>query len=140
MAAAPGTRPALEQAEANMTGLVACLQPTRGQILTVTEFIWNTPDAYRSLWTFLSKHDLVGTVEVGGMCSDDPAPRLFAEPRFLRPRVVEGSWWRIVDVAGALSKGRRYSAAARGASLTLEVTDDDQLCPWNTGTVSLARC
>ena len=44
----------------------------------------------------------------------------------------EGSWWRIVDVKGALEH-RSYNVPA-GATLTLAVADDERLAPWNSGT------
>jgi predicted acetyltransferase len=105
--------------------------PTRGQKLTVHELIWTDLDAYKSIWSFLSRHDLVGEVVVMSVPPDDPAPLVFLEPRMLRTSVQEGSWWRIVDVKGAL-ESRSYSAAL-GSELILSVTDDDRLAPWNTG-------
>ena len=54
----------------------------------------------------------------------------------------EGSWWRIVDVVGAL-EARQYAhdepAETRGRlSLTMRVEDDERLAPWNTGTWTLS--
>ena len=64
--------------------------------------------------------------------ADDPAPALFLEPRLLRAEVeAEGTWWRIVDVKGAL-EARGYSIAL-GDTLTLAVEDNERLAPWNTG-------
>ena len=33
--------------------------PTRGQVLTIGELVWVDVDAYRSLWSFIARHDLV---------------------------------------------------------------------------------
>ena len=57
-------------------------------------------------------------------------------------QVSEGSWWRIVDVVGAL-EAREYAfdelAETRGRlSLTMRVEDDERLAPWNTGTWTLS--
>ena len=68
---------------------------------------------------------------------DDPAPTIFLEPRLLRTQVEpEGTWWRIVDVKGAL-EARSYSTAL-GDTLTLTVEDDEVLAPWNIGDLSSA--
>lgn len=83
--------------------------PTRNQTLMCRELIYTDMDAYRSLWTFMAtKHDLVGNIAVAKVPADDPAPTVFLEPRLLRTKVeAEGSWWRIVDVKGAL-EARSY--------------------------------
>ena len=109
--------------------------PTRFQRIAVREIIYSTLDAYRSFWSFLKTHDLVGEVKMRSLPSDDPAPNIFLEPRLLRPTVSEGSWWRIVDVVGAL-EGRSYRTEL-GDSLVLEVKDDERLAPWNTGSWTL---
>ena len=119
--------------------LTACLalcrsdHPTRNQMLMCSELIYTDMDAYRSLWTFLAtKHDLVGNITIAKVPGDDPAPTVFLEPRLLRTKVeAEGTWWRIVDVKGAL-EARSYSTAL-GDTLTLAVEDDERLAPWNIG-------
>ena len=98
--------------------------PTRGQLLTVLEFVWQNIDAYRSIWSFLASHDLVGEVRVTRVPTDDPAPQIFAEPRLLRPVDTEGSWWRVVDARAALA-GRSYPHATAGSSITRECS----ICP-----------
>ena len=107
--------------------------PTRNQMLMCSELIYTDMDAYRSLWTFLAtKHDLVGNITIAKVPQDDPAPTVFLEPRLLRAKVeAEGTWWRIVDVKGAL-EARSYSTAL-GDTLTLAVEDDERLAPWNIG-------
>ena len=101
---------------------------SRGQEIVVRDAAWLSADAYRSLWTFFKRHDLVGRVRWQGAPLDDPAPELFLEPRLLHTRDEEGIWLRVMDVAAAL--------AARGWSAdgvaTLTVLPDP-LTPWNDG-------
>ena len=105
--------------------------------IVVDEFCWLDTDAYRSIWTFLAKHDLVGHVAVGNLPVDDPAPAIFQEPRLLKMRDVEGTWWRIVDLVKAL-EGRTYRPPLPlQSTLTLSVSDDERLAPWNIGTFIL---
>ena len=101
---------------------------TRNQEIVVRDLAWLDADAYRSLWSWLARHDLVGRVHWARAPVDDPAGELFVEPRLLHAELRDGIWLRIVDVAAALS-GRGYSG--RG-SLTLQIQDDD-LAPWNAG-------
>ena len=114
---------------------------TRFQKLVVYELIWADLDAYRSLWSFLGKHDLVGELYWWNVPGDDPAQHIMLEPRLLHTQVSEGSWWRIVDVAPAL-EAREYAFGEpveirQQLSLTLQVEDDARLAPWNTGTFHL---
>jgi predicted acetyltransferase len=111
--------------------------PTRNQMLMSHELIYTDLNAYRSLWTFLStKHDLVGNITIAKVPGDDPAPTVFLEPRLLRTKVeAEGTWWRIVDVKGAL-EARSYTTAL-GDTLKLAVEDDERLAPWNIGELTL---
>ena len=102
--------------------------PTRAQELTVKDFIWLDSEAYRSLWSWLACHDLVGRIAWPRAPVDDPAPELFMEPRLLNRQSRDGLWLRIVDAPVALA-GRGYHVAD---SITLEVTPDD-LTPWNAG-------
>ena len=102
--------------------------PARGQELVVRDLAWLTVDAYRSLWTFIARHDLVGRVRWNDAPLDDPAPELFMEPRLLRTEDREGAWYRIVDASRALA-GRRYDVES---TLTIGLTDDP-LTPWNDG-------
>eukprot|EP01043_Picozoa_sp_COSAG02_P056535 COSAG02_NODE_6715_length_3404_cov_6.886233_3_plen_511_part_00 len=118
--------------------------PTRSQKINVSQIIWADTDAYRSMLSFLARHDLVGDVTVRRLPSDDPTPTLLLEPRLLRTKVHEGSWWRIVDVVGALQSRRydSYSSLLKQSPgladiLCLEVSDDERLAPWNIGTFLL---
>jgi predicted acetyltransferase len=119
--------------------------PTRDQKINVAQLVWADTDAYRSMLSFFARHDLVGEINLMELPSDDPAPTLLLEPRLLRTKVHEGSWWRIVDVIGAL-ESRRYDsyssllspqAAGVADTLTLAVSDDERLAPWNIGTFQL---
>ena len=105
------------------------VHPTRSQELKVRDFVWTTPDAYRSLWRFLASHDLVGAVDWGTAPMDDPARELFAEPRLLNAKDNEGCWFRIVDFGKAM-EGRGYLHAG---SIRIAMMDDE-LAPWNNGT------
>ena len=106
--------------------------PARRQDIEIRDLAWLSQDAYRSLWSFIKRHDLVGRVRWATAPSDDPAPALFVEPRLLNPKDREGEWLRIVDVSAALA-GRGYDTAG-------EVTiglGEDSLAPWNQGTFKL---
>ena len=54
---------------------------TRGQVMRVHELVWLDINAYRSIWSYIAKHDLVGEVNVMAVPEDDPAPLIFQEPR-----------------------------------------------------------
>ena len=55
---------------------------TRFQQLTISEMIGLDADAYRSLWSYIARHDLVGRVKHIAAPIDDPATELFLEERF----------------------------------------------------------
>ena len=102
--------------------------PARGQELVVRELVWLDQNAYRSLWSFIASHDLVGRVSWGSAPADDPAFEFFQDPRLLHAEDHEGAWYRIVDVPAALA-GRGYDVAAEIA-IGIE---NDPLTPWNNG-------
>jgi predicted acetyltransferase len=103
--------------------------PGPAQVMTVKDFIALDMDAYRGLWEFIRRHDLVGTVEMRGVVGeDDPAPELLLEPRMLRRSTYDGIWMRVVDVQKAVPQ-RPYGD--RG-ELTFAI-DGDDMCPWNNG-------
>ena len=106
--------------------------PARSQELIVRDLAWLSPSAYRSLWMFFKRHDLVGRVRWNNAPSDDPAIEYFLEPRLLDARDGEGFWLRLVDVAAAL-RGRGWTTDGE-ISLTVR---DDSLAPWNTGNYRL---
>lgn len=105
----------------------------RSQELVIRDLAWLSLDAYRSLWSWIGRHDLVGRVRWDRAPLDDPAAELFAEPRMLHTRDDEGLWFRIVDAEAALAQ-RGYCG---NGEVTIEVVDDD-LAPWNIGTFSVS--
>ncbi len=103
-------------------------EPGPGHRLTVQDFAWLDLDAYRALWEYLRRHDLVGVVDMQKVAPDDPAPALLLEPRMLNRHTSDGIWMRVTDAERALSQ-RPY--AARG-EITLAVAGDG-ICDWNNG-------
>ena len=122
-------------ANANANGYIAytlrhskVAHGSRPQGIEIRDFVWNSPDAYRSLWEWLRRHDLVGRIRYGSAPMDDPAPLLFTEPRLLHTTDREGLWMRVVDVPAALS--------SRAYIYEDEITiglPEDSLTPWNKG-------
>ncbi len=106
--------------------------PTRAQELLVKDFIWLNADAYRSLWSWLARHDLVGRITWMRAPVDDPAPELLVEPRLLNAQSRDGLWLRIVDAPAALAQ-RGYQTTD---AITLDIAKDD-LTPWNAGRIKL---
>lgn len=102
--------------------------PARSQRLVIRDLAWLDIDAYRSVWNFIARHDLVGEVVWECAPLDDPAVELFMEPRLLNTQDGEGSWWRIVDVPNALSQ-RGYLGEGR---INIGIAGDS-LADWNNG-------
>ncbi len=102
--------------------------PARGQELVIRDLVWLDQDAYRSLWSYVARHDLVGRVRWNDAPADDPGVELFLEPRLLNTMDLEGVWWRVVDARAALA-GRGYSG---DSALSIGI-EDDSLTPWNDG-------
>lgn len=102
--------------------------PGPGQQLTIRDLVWLTTSAYRAIWEYFAKMDLVSNIVWGRVPGDDPLPHLLLEPRMLRLTSSDGLLSRIVDVEQALPQ-RHYDEEA---TLTFEIVDDD-LCPWNCG-------
>ncbi len=104
--------------------------PGPNQVLDVKDFIWLDLEAYRALWEYLRRHDLVGKIQMNGVVGeDDPAPDLLLEPRVLNRRTTDGIWMRVVDVEKAVP---RRPLGSHG-ELTFAVSGDD-MCPWNNDT------
>lgn len=101
----------------------------RPQEIKIRDMAWLDIAAYRSLWDFFAKHDLVGRVAWANAPMDDPIRALLVEPRLLHTRDMEASWWRVVDVPRALAQ-RGY---AHEHELVIKVYGDD-LANWNNGT------
>ena len=106
---------------------------TRGQEITIKDFAWLTADAYRSLWSWLARHDLVGKIVWQRAPIDDPAMEMLVEPRLLQPQLRDGIWLRIVDVREAFAQ-RGYGATGK---ISFAIARDD-LAPWNQGKFELS--
>ncbi len=106
---------------------------TRSDEIKVRELVWLNADAYRSLWGFLKRHDLVGAVRWANAPGDDPALELFMEPRLLQANDGGSVLFRMVDVPTALAS-RGY---VNEGAVTLRVTDDT-IAPWNEGTWTIS--
>jgi predicted acetyltransferase len=101
--------------------------PAVGHRLSVRDLIWLTPSAYRAIWTFFSRMDLVTDIIWERVPTDDPLPHLLLEPRMLHLTSKDGLLGRIVDVERALTHRNYFQDAV----LTFELSDD--ICPWNRG-------
>jgi len=103
------------------------------QVMTVRDFVALDMDAWRGLWEYIRRHDLVGRVEMNGCIGeDDPAADLLLEPRMLNRRTGDAIWLRVVDVEKALPQ-RPYGD--RGEIVV--AIDGDDACPWNNGSFLL---
>ncbi|MFP6796789.1 MAG: GNAT family N-acetyltransferase [Pseudomonadales bacterium] len=105
---------------------------TRSQEIIVRDMAWLSIAAYRSLWEWLKRHDLVGRVSYRAAAADDPAPELFAEPRLLHMVDHEGVWLRIVDATRALEERAYFNDGEVSIGLV-----DDPLTPWNNVSMRL---
>jgi predicted acetyltransferase len=99
--------------------------------ITISGLVWNTPAAFRALWEFFSRMDVIIEVNCHQAPVDDPLFNLLLEPRQLNKTVRDGLLARIVDIQQALDK-RGYDAEG---TLTCKITDD--LAPWNEKTWQL---
>lgn len=73
----------------------------------------------RALWGVLLDLDLMSTVQVGLLATDDPLWFLLVDPRAALPAIGDNLWVRLLDVPTALA-ARRYSAPV---DVVLDVTD-----------------
>ncbi|USX55714.1 GNAT family N-acetyltransferase [Lentzea sp. HUAS12] len=95
--------------------------------LEVEDFVWANDDAWRDLWIYLTRLDLVDTIEVDAAL-DDPLNWLFEDPRVVHTKdVYDQVWLRLVDVPRMLA-ARTYGGAE---SVVIEV--HDKLLPANEG-------
>ena len=100
----------------------------RAQEIRIRDLVWLDQEAYRSIWSFIKSHDLVGRVFWHAAPVDDPAYELFVEPRMLHTEDAEGTWFRLVDIPAALA-GRGYHHEG-----SLDITiDGDDIADWNNG-------
>ncbi len=107
--------------------------PGPNQVMEVKDFLTLDMDAYRGLWEYILRHDLVAKVNLrNAVPEDDPAPDLLLEPRMLNRTTSDAVWMRIVDVERAVPQ-RPYGGPGE---LTFAITNDD-MCPWNNATYLL---
>ena len=85
------------------------------------------PAAAHALWSVLLDLDLMATVAAGDLYPDAPLLHLLVDRRAAVPKVADGLWVRLVDVAAALA-GRQYQAPV---DVVLGITD--ALLPANAG-------
>jgi predicted acetyltransferase len=84
------------------------------------------------VWRFLLDIDWAVRTTASLLPVDHPLWWLLASPRYMKPRISDGLWVRLVDVGEALS-ARRY---ATDGAVVFDVADD--FCPWNAGRWRLA--
>ncbi|RDI21610.1 GNAT family N-acetyltransferase [Lentzea flaviverrucosa] len=95
--------------------------------MEVQDFAWANADAWRDLWIYLTRLDLVDTIEVDAAL-DDPLHWLFEDPRVVYTKdVYDQIWLRLVDVPRMLA-ARTYGTAG---PVVIEVRD--RLLPANDG-------
>ena len=95
--------------------------------VNVNEALGATPRATAGLWRYLLDIDWMQFVRARLLPLDHELTFMLAEPRYLRARVGDGLWVRLVDVEEAL-RARTY---ADGRPVVVEVADAH--CPWNDG-------
>lgn len=100
--------------------------------LVVVEAVGVNRDATAAIWRHLLDWDWCATIEAVNLPVDHPLLLLLAEPRYLRTRIADALWVRLVEVGAALS-ARGYPS---GEPVVFEV--DDSFCAWNTGRWRLA--
>ncbi len=102
----------------------------RGQ-LEVIELHAVSDVAETALWRFLIDHDLVIEVHAANLAADSIVSSILEDHRVAHRRLLEGGWFRILDVPGALSS-RSYRT---DGSLTFSL--EDSQVEDNTGTWAL---
>ncbi|HUS61268.1 MAG TPA: GNAT family N-acetyltransferase [Acidimicrobiales bacterium] len=93
----------------------------------VVEVAWTSSAAWAALWRYLTTIDLATKLTAWGRPTDEPLAHAFVEPRHARRSLGEAAWFRLVDVAAALT-ARSYLTEGR---VVLEVRDP--FCAWNEG-------
>lgn len=89
-------------------------------IVTVSELVAATDDAYAALWRYLLELDLVSEIRIGLRSIDEPLRWLVADARAVRTTAVTDHLWvRILDVPAALA-ARGYATAD---TLVIDVDD-----------------
>ncbi len=97
----------------------------------INDLTWLTPSAYRGIWEFFSRMDILDEIKWGQVPVYDPLPCLLNEPRMLKAKSTDGMYARIIDIAEALPR-RGYDEEG---ILTFRATDS--MCPWNEKTWEL---
>jgi predicted acetyltransferase len=85
------------------------------------------------IWRYLLDIDWAVRTTASLLPVDHQLWWLLASPRYMKPRIGDGLWVRLVDVGEALS-ARRY---ATDGAVVLDVVDD--FCRWNAGRWRLAN-
>jgi predicted acetyltransferase len=91
-----------------------------GAEVVIEELEAANPAAYARLWRWLLDLDLVRAFSVRHSAVDAPIRQLVSNTRMLKTTLIDGTYARIVDVAGAL-QSRTY---VLDLDTVLEVTDD----------------
>lgn len=95
--------------------------------MSIQDFVVANDDAWRDLWIYAARLDLINHVEVD-VALDDPVSWLFEDPRVVHTKdVFDEIWLRLVDVPRMLST-RTYGVAD---PVVIEV--QDKLLPANNG-------
>ena len=95
--------------------------------MEIEDFAWANADAWRDLWIYLTRLDLVDEIHVDAAL-DDPLNWLFEDPRVVYTKdVYDQIWLRLVDVPRMLA-ARTYGVAE---PVVIEVRD--RLLPANDG-------
>ncbi len=88
--------------------------------LDITYLVADGDDAYRALWHFVMRHDLVSRVRASLRSVDESLPWLLTDRRGAAVSVHDHEWLRILDVPAAL-EARAYAAAG---TLVIAVRDE----------------
>ena len=95
--------------------------------LAIYDFEWSNADAWRDLWIYVTRLDLVDTVEFQ-VALDDPVSWLFEDPRVVYTKdVFDEIWLRLVDVP------RMLAARTYGTAEPVVLHVQDALVPSNEG-------
>ncbi|NGY60930.1 GNAT family N-acetyltransferase [Lentzea sp. NEAU-D13] len=95
--------------------------------LSIEDFVWANDDAWRDLWIYVTRLDLIDKVEIE-LALDEPVSWLFEDPRVVNTtEVFDEIWLRLVDVPRML-QARTYGTAD---PVVIEVRD--KLLPANDG-------
>ena len=122
---------AVYESDGSVEGYVLYRLDGKARMLSVTELVAATGEAYSALWRFCFGIDLMDRFQATNQPMDAALPWMLAAPRQLRRATGEEFWLRIVDAEAALTE-RRYTTEDR---LSIELRDP--LCPWNEGVIEL---